>query len=194
MAQFGNISRPQLGNITRDQVLGGEYLGDKFFLSYGINIGFGTLPSNKNNYTYLDIGVLFNGRYNYYEINNNQSFGIDVAPEVGSYSSPSLENYLGFSIPLMASYNLGLGSTYESDNLFGLALKAGVELDVGPLIGDRVPNFIPLLVHPVVQLDIRFWKRAKRNIRDLYIKYGYISNETDGPNFTLAVGALYIID
>ena len=189
-----SILTAQLGNVQRDQVIGGELFGENFILSYGVNIGIGTLPSNRNNFTYFDLGILLNGRYNFLVPDNNSAFGIDIAPEVGTYTNGSLANYLGFSLPLMLSYNFGLGSTYESDKRFGLAVKTGIELDLGPLIGDRIPDFKPIILIPVAQLDIRFLKRGRSNIRDLYFKYGFISNETDGPNFTVAVGGLYMID
>lgn len=184
----------QIGNISRDQVIGGELFGDNFHMSYGFNIGIGTLPSSRNNFTFIDIGVLLNGRYNFYKINEDNALGIDIAPEVGSYSNGSLANYLGFSIPVLASYNFGLGSTYESNRRIGLALKAGLELDIGPLVGERIPNYTPLTVLYVVQLDARFWKRGRNNIRNLYFKYGYISNENDGLNFVVSGGGLYMID
>jgi hypothetical protein len=132
---------------------------------------------------------IYNFRYNIMEISDNAALTGSIIPALGLYLSDGYAGNTGIgslNIPLMAGYEFGAGSTYNSTANMGGFIRFGVEWTKAPLFvssegGTDDVEFESSWVEPVVQGGVRYWNKRNK-LREIHIKYGFGSGAPDGVN------------
>jgi|GEM_PF-5102270 len=89
------------------------------------------------------VSFMYRFRYNLSEMSDNAAISLDIMPAVGLATFRAVENTgLGYiNIPVMVSYNFGVGSTYNSSAEKGGFIAAGIEYMKAPVVEATVdPN------------------------------------------------------
>lgn len=204
------------------QTLNAQSFNDKFFLSRGASLiifsssstlypemielnndppkYLGTVYHIGQYYNGSGFGVIYSFRYNFLEINKEQSLSLEIPITLGltfgAYKNnevPSTDGYGSFNIPLLLQFNYGNGSTYKSTHNTGFVFGFGFEYNFNPLFatidteekpseGDvlyytsgkyyEYTKINKMWVAPVVQVGIRYWNRNNK-LTEIGIKYGF---------------------
>jgi len=128
---------------------------------------------------------IYNFRYNLVELSDNAAVTANVTPALGVFFTTN-DDESGFgslNIPLMAGYEFGAGSTYNSTANMGGFFRFGVEWTKAPLFitteNESDIEFESSWVEPVVMGGVRYWNK-KNKLREIHIKYGFGTGAPSG--------------
>lgn len=198
----------------------GQNFKDKLFKGWGIQAGLVNTQAKKvktpfsEKYDLLfgyNLGLSYNFRYNLYEASDNLSFGVSTAPALGvvdlySFVKKGAWGGGSINIPLELTFDVGAGSTYNSDKNFGIALKGGIDMNIIPLLwlknfgGKPYDNYNRFFIAPHATLAIRYFGKKGTALRELFCRYDFMKQPSGvtkedgiGPAFLLRVGLIYFI-
>lgn len=187
---------------------------DKLFKSRGYSLQWSKIPIESSSFTggiiedrlnYVGIGYSFNLRYTLAQLSDNASVGLSAGLTAAldcSYGSESFrysEAYGSVYAPIHVDYNIGAGSTYDSDKDSGFGIGIGLTPSYLPIVGGR--DLTKLRLSPSVKLSIRSYKAGSNSLREYFIRLDKLPNniETapinsdDSLPFTLTIGRSKII-
>ncbi|MDF1697246.1 MAG: hypothetical protein P1U56_15490 [Saprospiraceae bacterium] len=130
---------------------------------------------------FVGAGFLYNLRFNITEMGDNSSIGLSsglvVALDYG-FDEDLETSYGGLYLPIHLNYNVGAGSTYDTDKDFGVGLGVGLTPSYMPLFGNTALR--ELRLSPSVKLSLRFWAAGSNALNEYFIRFDkYPSGNTE---------------
>ncbi|PLX07536.1 MAG: hypothetical protein C0596_11465 [Marinilabiliales bacterium] len=122
-------------------------------------------------------------RYNIHEFNADKALAVDVFPSVSIsffkecplvlLCSSNLHGLLSVNIPVYLSYESGLGSTLQTEEISGYSLGVGVEFNRAPIIDDGRYDIYKLnWFQPVALVGVRYWNK-RYILKEINFKLGF---------------------
>lgn len=136
------------------------------------------LPNQTTYITFFSFGL--EPRYNIKEFTENLALAVSAPASVGfGVAEPANEDVKGvtgygsFQIPVLVKLYLGSGSTYESNEDFGISAGGGFELNKVALINNsgEDPSTAKAWIMPTVSGGIHFWRGSSP--MEVNVKYGF---------------------
>jgi len=142
------------------------------------------------------IGYTYNFRYNLFEAGDNSAIGLGVGISAGLEFGANLEQELisagAVYLPIDLNYNYGAGSTYDTDQDFGIAIGLGVTPSYLPIFSNR--SISKLNSSPSLNLAIRQWVSGSNALKEYFFRFDKIPTDLVLPvdeglsSFTLTLG------
>lgn len=146
---------------------------------------FADVPTQSQYISYFSFGL--EPRFNIKEFSDDLAFAVSAPLTIGfgqsfaaNESVNGIDGFGSVQLPVMAKLYLGTGSTYETNQEFGLNVGGGIELNkIGIInIGGSLEesNARTSWVMPVVAGGVHFWRGASP--MEVNLKYGFGKKES----------------
>jgi hypothetical protein len=141
---------------------------------------YANVPSQTTYISYFSFGI--EPRFNVKEISENLAFAVSAPVTIGfGQAFPSNDDVKGsqgfgsIQIPVLAKLYLGSGSTYESNEDFGISIGAGLEMNKIALINPGATleeqQLNKAWIMPAVTGGVHFWRGSSP--MEVNVKYGF---------------------
>lgn len=135
-------------------------------------------------------GLHYGFRYNLVELDDEKSINIGAYPNVGmlfggKYSYFDYGGIGSFNMPVEVGFNYGAGATYQSNKNHGFSIRTGIDINFVPLISfgedKEDADFKKLYILPHITIGYQKFGKTTGNLYDVYLRFDFAKNELETP-------------
>ncbi len=141
---------------------------------------FADVPAQTSYVSYFSFGL--EPRFNIHEISENLAFAVSAPVTIGFGTAlatnsdvKGIQGFGSIQVPVMAKLYLGSGSTYDTNEDFGISIGAGAELNkialFSPNVETKDQDLNKAWIMPAVTGGVHFWRGSSP--MEVNIKYGF---------------------